>query len=105
MAESAVQELYALVNQIPEGRVCSYGTLGRALRNPVSGLIVGRWMSQAPPDIPWWRVVGANGQFPVGKRDPQLEQEQRDRLRAEGVALDGDSVGMEAYWDPADGNG
>ena len=102
MKPSAIDELYALVKQIPEGRVASYGALGRALRNPVSGLIIGRWMSISPPDIPWWRVVGANGHFPVGKRDPFLEQEQRDRLIAEGVPLEGDTVGLDAYWEPAD---
>lgn len=38
-------------------------------------------------DIPWWRVVNAQGDLPIGKRDPRLEQEQRQRLAAEGVTF------------------
>lgn len=94
------EELYDLVRSIPSGRVASYGALGRALTNPVSGLIVGSWMESCPPDIPWWRVVGANGAFPVGKRSPGLELEQRERLRDEGVVLNGDIVDRGAYWEP-----
>ncbi len=95
------RELYALVARIPEGRVCSYGLLGRSLAGPVSGVIVGKWMASCPPDLPWWRVVGANGSLPVYSRSPHLGHEQRDRLKGEGVEFEGDSVRMEvSLWLP-----
>lgn len=80
-----MEELFALVRQIPPGRCCAYGDLGRALKNPVSGLIVGRWMHRCPDDLPWWRVIGADGRLPVGKRGPEFERLQRERLEAESV--------------------
>lgn len=101
MQSDALAELYGMVRGIPEGRVCNYGQLGRALRNPVSGLLVGRWMSNCSPDLPWWRVVASDGKLPVWKKDPGLEVIQHDRLADEGVEFDGDGkVRMELYrWD------
>lgn len=88
MLSEALTDLYRLVADIPEGKVCNYGQLGRALRNPVSGLLVGRWMSNCPPDLPWWRVVASDGKLPVWKKDPALEAIQHDRLAEEGVEFD-----------------
>lgn len=82
---SITQELYDLVRTIPPGKCSSYGDLGQALRNPVSGLLVGRWMANCPNDIPWWRVVGADGKLPIWKKDPTLETIQHDRLVEEGI--------------------
>ena len=95
---SALDELWPLVRGIPEGRCSSYGDLGQALRNPVSGLLIGRWMSNCPNDIPWWRVVGADGTLPVWKKDPTLEVIQHDKLAEEGVdfLIDG-RVDMEKF--------
>lgn len=51
---------------------------------------VGRYMHLLEEDAPWWRVVGADGRLPIGRRDPWLESEQAARLREEGVpVLDG----------------
>ncbi len=88
MLSEALADLYRLVAEIPEGKVCSYGQLGRALQNPVSGLLVGRWMSNCPPDLPWWRVVGSDGKLPVWKKDSALGAIQHDRLAEEGVEFD-----------------
>jgi methylated-DNA-protein-cysteine methyltransferase-like protein len=81
-------ELWKLVEEIPPGKVCGYGALGKAMPNPVSGLLVGRWMAHCPPDVPWWRVVGADGRLPIWKKDPNLEVVQHDRLVEEGVDFD-----------------
>ena len=40
-----LEQLWELVQSIPVGKVCGYGDLGQALQNPVSGLLIGRWMS------------------------------------------------------------
>ncbi|MFQ3587366.1 MAG: MGMT family protein [Fimbriimonadaceae bacterium] len=98
---SGIDELWILVRKVPRGRVVGYGTLGRALPNPVSGLIVGKWMARAPEDVPWWRVVAFDGRLPVYKRDPGLAQTQTARLRSEGVAfLDDGRVDMSFAWEP-----
>lgn len=94
-------ELWAIVGSIPRGRCCAYGTLGKALRNPVSGLLIGRWMAQAPDGVPWWRVVGMQGQLWIDKRGAQFGAEQRTRLEQEGVRFEGDRVDMSlAGWEP-----
>ena len=80
-------ELLDRVRAIPRGRVANYGALGRALSRPVSGVIVGRWLSAIPEDVPWWRVVGRDGRLPIWKKDPSLESLQATRLSEEGVAI------------------
>jgi alkylated DNA nucleotide flippase Atl1 len=97
---SRLDELWKVVQSIPCGNVASYGAVGRALTNPVSGLLVGRWMATCPQDVPWWRVVGSDGYCPVWKRDVRLFEEQRSRLRAEDVEMVDDRVPPEYFWDP-----
>lgn len=80
-------ELLEHVRDIPRGRVTNYGALGRALSRSVSGVIVGRWLSATPEDVPWWRVVGRDGRLPIWKKDPSLESLQAARLTEEGVEL------------------
>jgi len=95
-----LDELWAVVNTIPKGKVASYGACGRALPNPASGRMVGRWMTQAPEGVPWWRVVAKSGLCPIGKMDPALGIEQRSILVREGVVFDGDRVQHEFFWEP-----
>lgn len=83
-----LDDLWAMVRAVPAGRVVGYGALGAAVVPPVSGLVVGHWMASCPVDVPWWRVVGAKGNFPVFKRGPEFGVEQRKRLEAEGVVFD-----------------
>lgn len=95
------EELYALVLKIPKGRCAGYGALGRFLRNPVSGYVVGRWMASAPDGLPWWRVVAKDGTLVVARRDPELGLRQRELLAQEGVPFEGDQVRMESVvWNP-----
>lgn len=82
-----MEELWHLVRSIPRGRVVGYGALGRVLDRPISGLLVGRAMARCPSDLPWWRVVGRDGQILTDKRDPRLGDLQRQRLQSEGVAF------------------
>lgn len=94
---SAYEELWSLIRAIPPGCVASYGDLGRAMRNPISGLLVGRWIKASPTEIPWWRVVGKDGSLPIAKQSPHLAMEQEDRLRAEGINLEGGRVPTAAF--------
>lgn len=75
------------VRAIPEGYVQTYGDIdARAPR------LVGKVLASAPRNVPWHRVVRADGTVPKGR--VQLE-----RLQAERVPLRGDRVDMrEARW-------
>ena len=92
-----LEDLWSLVRSIPKGKVTSYGALGSALKRPSSGYMVGRWMAQCPDGLPWWRVVGKNGEMRTAARDPELAELQRRRLRAEKVRMIGDVVDMSAH--------
>jgi methylated-DNA-protein-cysteine methyltransferase-like protein len=87
MPRSRAEQVYALVRQVPMGRVVSYGQVAEQLPGTTARQ-VGRWMAFAPEDVPWWRVVGADGTLRIARRDPMLAQLQRAHLQAEGVPFD-----------------
>lgn len=95
-----LQQLWDLVSEIPYGRCATYGGLGRALPHPTTGRIVGRWMTQCPDGIPWWRVVNKQGALPIWKRGAAMADLQRQILMREGVPFKGDIVDLEnCLWD------
>jgi len=82
---SNAQRVYALVRQIPRGKVVSYGQAAHACP-PLTARQVGQIMAHAlEDDIPWWRVVGSDGSLRIRKRDPMLAQLQKAYLQQEGV--------------------
>ena len=81
-------QIFDIVRAIPAGRVLSYGAVGAGSTPPISGYICGRIMQNVPNDVPWWRVVGKNGNLPIHKRNPELSILQRETLEAEGVDFD-----------------
>jgi methylated-DNA-protein-cysteine methyltransferase-like protein len=78
------EAIWALVRRVPAGRVTTYGQLAEAHYGAGRGArAVGRAMAACPGDLPWWRVVHADGAM---KGTPGAD-EQRARLAAEGVPL------------------
>jgi methylated-DNA-protein-cysteine methyltransferase related protein len=63
------------------GTVLSYGELAAEAGRPGAARAVGRVLSRGGADLPWWRVVTADGRLAPGH-----EVEQAARLREEGVA-------------------
>lgn len=92
------EAVYEMVRAIPSGRVTSYGALGLALQNRVSGLVVGNWMSRCPDDIPWWRVVAKDGRLVVFKKDVSYAITQRNLLESEGVTFEDDKVKINEFY-------
>ena len=93
--ENAFTEIYDIVRAIPSGAVMSYGQVG-SLCGAVART-VGWAMSVAPDGVPWHRVVGSDGYLRIGRRSPELQQLQRDRLIAEGVDVSGGFVDMQRF--------
>ena len=88
MNEDTLLDLvHARVRLIPPGQVMSYGQVGDEAG--CSAREAGWAMNQAVDggDVPWQRVVGANGNLPIGKRSPYLAQRQRELLEGEDVAF------------------
>jgi alkylated DNA nucleotide flippase Atl1 len=94
-----VEEVLALVECIPPGRVMSYGAIADALadrsgRN--SARLVGNIMARHGAAVPAHRVVNSAGRLPPG-----WEHHAITRLRAEGTPLKGDRVDLpRAAWIP-----
>ncbi|MDG4828372.1 MGMT family protein [Solwaraspora sp. WMMD1047] len=99
--EEYVEEVLALVERIPPGRVMSYGAIADHLAERsgrASPRLVGSIMARHGGGVPWHRVVNAAGRLPPGH-----EREARARLRAEGAPLRGDGVDLPAaHWSPDD---
>jgi methylated-DNA-protein-cysteine methyltransferase-like protein len=73
------------VRDVPEGFVRTYGDL-----EPGAPRFAGTVLAAcADPDLPWHRIVRADGSLPKGDR-------QRRLLEAEGVPFRGDRVDMRA---------
>ena len=75
--------VYALVRRIPRGRLASYGAIARALGDPRAARTVGWALRACPDDVPWHRVVNAQGK--ISWRPTGGYQLQRALLREEGV--------------------
>ena len=58
--------VYEIVARIPHGRVVSYGQIARMLGHPGAARTVGWALSVCPEDLPWQRVVKANGEIAGG---------------------------------------
>ena len=58
--------VYALVSQIPEGRVMTYGQIAALCGSPRAARIVGGIAHYGPPELPWQRVVKKDGGLAEG---------------------------------------
>jgi methylated-DNA-protein-cysteine methyltransferase-like protein len=96
--------VYALVRQIPEGRVTSYGAIARALGREGAARMVGYAMGnagKADPPVPAHRVLNSKGQLSAKAAfgHPTLMQQ---LLENEGITVENDRVVnfKTIYWDP-----
>lgn len=70
------------IRRIPTGSVQTYGGI-----DPEAPRLVGRVLATTHQNLPWHRVVRADGSIPMGQR-------QRELLLKEGVAMRGDRVDL-----------
>lgn len=82
MDEQTLERVRAVVAAIPAGQVCSYGEVAERAGIPGRARLVGRILAEDGHDLPWHRVLRADGRCA-----PHLAAEQSARLRAEGVLL------------------
>ncbi len=81
LGEDFVSRVLAVVDEIPAGRVMSYGDVAGAIGSRAARG-VGQVMAYYGGDVPWWRVVRASGH-------PALNHESRalEYYRAESTPL------------------
>jgi alkylated DNA nucleotide flippase Atl1 len=91
-----VEQVLAVVESIPPGRVMSYGDVAEYVGSG-GPRQVGRVMSEYGGGVPWWRVIRTDGSPPACHDGEGL-----DRLRSEATPMrpGGDRVDMRrARWD------
>jgi methylated-DNA-protein-cysteine methyltransferase related protein len=77
------ERVLARVRATPPGFVRAYGDLDPGAPRFAGAVL----FANDDPDLPWHRIVRADGSLPKGER-------QRKRLEAEGVPFKGDRVDM-----------
>jgi len=77
------QQVYTIVEQIPHGKVMSYGQIAHVLGQPRGARVVGWAMRYCPDHLPWQRVVMADGSVTGG----EYAELRRQLLESEGVAF------------------
>ncbi|MBD8491825.1 MGMT family protein [Pseudomonas syringae] len=106
-AEIRKAALYMTLHQVPAGHVISYGELAQLAGLGRAARWVGRTLSQLPEGstLPWHRVLGAGGRISLAAGTPSGD-EQRARLRAEGVTVRNNRVDMQRHgWRPMQHSG
>lgn len=84
-----------IILSIPPGKVSTYGRVAAAAGYPRLHRAVARLLRTDPPDhLPWHRVLGAGGEI---KLLGAAAQEQRARLKLEGVRFLGERVDMDRF--------
>lgn len=93
MNQERAAEVLRRVRSVPDGRVTTYGDLA-----PGAPRFAGAVLSATDEDVPWQRIVRADGSLPKGER-------QRRLLVAEGVPFRGERVDMREAWVPVSESG
>jgi methylated-DNA-protein-cysteine methyltransferase related protein len=76
-----------VVASLSAGEVLTYGEVAREAGRPGAARAVGRVLRDHGSEVPWWRVVAADGRLA-----PRVAAEQARRLAAEGVCAHGGRV-------------
>ena len=106
------QQVWALVRQIPAGKVATYGTIAGLIPPPQNMNLVdyrgwgARWvggaMARCPADVPWQRVVNSQGKISLKRGGPY--ERQQGLLQEEGVVFGpGGRIDLERFgWEGPD---
>ncbi len=81
--EMTIERVLRAVEQVPAGRVVSYGDLASLVET--SPRRVGSIMAHSGGEVTWWRVTNASGRLP-----DQLLPLARKQWQREGIPTDGD---------------
>jgi alkylated DNA nucleotide flippase Atl1 len=102
--DDAAAKVLAVIRRIPPGRVLTYGDVAALAEAEVTARDVGQVLLRhgEQQDVPWWRVLRADGSPP-----PHLLERQLALLRDEGTPLapSGTAVDLHAARWAASGRG
>ncbi len=99
---TALEKIWRTLQQVPYGRVVTYGQLADLAGQPGRARLAARALKLAPAErrLPWYRVIGAGGRITIPKHSPGYRR-QIEHLRSEGVTVNQGRVKMSEYqWQP-----
>ncbi|MCB0082142.1 MAG: MGMT family protein [Caldilineaceae bacterium] len=104
------EQVWDLARQVPHGQVVTYGQVAQMISAPAgvdpqeykawSPRWVGDAMAACPDDVPWQRVINAQGKISARPG----AQRQRRLLEAEGIVFVNDKVDLKRYQWPGPGH-
>ena len=99
VADSSYAKIYAVVSRIPKGRVATYGQVASLARLPRQARLVGYALHTLPTDsdVPWHRVVNAEGKISLRADGLGHDELQAHLLRREGVRFVGGAIPLARY--------
>jgi len=100
VGEDYVERVLAVVEQIPPGRVCTYGAIAELMRELGFGggpRNVGTVMALHGGGVPWWRVVRSDGSLPESHLG---EARQAYLAEATPLRVSGSVDLVRAFWEP-----
>jgi methylated-DNA-protein-cysteine methyltransferase-like protein len=104
--KTSYRRVYAAVSRIPRGRVATYGQIADVAGLPRQARLVGYALNVLPPDtqVPWHRVVNAQGKISVRSGGLGAEDLQAHLLRREGVRFTAGVIPLGRFrWKPGHG--
>lgn len=96
-------EVYAITNKIPKGKVATYKQIAELVGNPKAARAIGMCMRTNPnaPHTPCHRVVASNGKLTGYSAGAGLFTKKM-MLENEGVIFKGDTVDLsKSQWNPS----
>lgn len=106
MEKNFFERVYEVAEQIPYGRVCSYGAIANYLGSKGSARMVGWAMNSSKTsgrNIPAHRVVNSSGLL-TGKRHFGGNNTMAELLTSEGIIIKNDKIVnfTDVFWDPSE---
>jgi methylated-DNA-protein-cysteine methyltransferase-like protein len=95
------ESVYAIVRQIPKGKLMTYGDIAAICGHPYAARVVGQIAHFGPEELPWQRVVNRIGNMASGYYGGKEIHKQM--LEGEGIVVGDDYrvVKFEEYrWHP-----
>lgn len=84
-----------IVRSIPRGKVSTYARVAEAAGYPLYHRAVARLLRKDTlTSLPWQRIVGSGGEI---RLKGEFAEEQRLRLRMEGIKFEGERVNLSIY--------
>ena len=96
--ESFTERVINIIQQIPTGKVMTYGQIGQLAGSPRGARQVVRILhsSSKKHDLPWHRVINAKGE--IGIKAEGAAEHQKAMLESEGVTFTKrDTIDLEAF--------